>query len=157
AGNIRPFFASRRCVLRWWGRGPEWRRRHRRRVPAQARETMRRARWRAWTSSRQRLVTWGLLYSGPRRWLTSWLTREAAWGMPFGMRKMSRRQWMRLAVALPSAGLFTRFRALASPYLNRVKITDIRAMAIQNIAGNCLIRIDTDSGLKGYGEAGATG
>jgi D-galactarolactone cycloisomerase len=30
-------------------------------------------------------------------------------------------------------------------------------MAIKDIAGNCLIRIDTDGGLVGYGEAGATG
>ena len=30
-------------------------------------------------------------------------------------------------------------------------------MAIRNIAGNCLIRIETDSGITGYGEAGATG
>lgn len=64
---------------------------------------------------------------------------------------------IRLALALPSACLFERYRALAAPSLNRVKITDIRAMAIRNIAGNCLIRIDTDSGLTGYGEAGATG
>jgi L-alanine-DL-glutamate epimerase-like enolase superfamily enzyme len=70
---------------------------------------------------------------------------------------LSRRNLLGLAAALPAAGLFARFRALAAPNLNRVKITDIRAMAIQNIAGNCLIRIDTDSGLKGYGEAGATG
>jgi galactonate dehydratase len=62
-----------------------------------------------------------------------------------------------LAVALPAAGLFNRFRALAAPHVNRVKITNIRAMAINNIAGNCLIRIDTDAGLVGYGEAGATG
>jgi galactonate dehydratase len=46
---------------------------------------------------------------------------------------------------------------MAAPNVNRVKITDIRAMAIRNIAGNCLIRIDTDGGLTGYGEAGATG
>lgn len=64
---------------------------------------------------------------------------------------------MRLAVALPAVGLFSRYRALAAQNLNRVKITGIRAMAIQNIAGNCLIRIDTDSGVTGYGEAGATG
>jgi L-alanine-DL-glutamate epimerase-like enolase superfamily enzyme len=70
---------------------------------------------------------------------------------------LSRRQMLRLAVALPSAGLFSRFRALAAPNLQRVKITSIRAMAIQNIAGNCLIRVDTDAGLTGYGEAGATG
>ena len=70
---------------------------------------------------------------------------------------MTRRDLIRLAVALPAAGLFTRFKALAAPQINRVKITDIKAMAIQNIAGNCLIRIETDSGLTGYGEAGATG
>ena len=73
------------------------------------------------------------------------------------MSTFSRRDLLRLAVALPSAGLFYRYRALAAPNLNRVKITAIRAMAIKNTAGNCLIRIDTNSGLSGYGEAGATG
>ena len=69
----------------------------------------------------------------------------------------SRRDLLRVALAAPSAGLFARLRALAAPDLNRVKITAIRAMAIRDIAGNCLIRIDTDAGLTGYGEAGATG
>ena len=73
------------------------------------------------------------------------------------MTLLSRRDLLRGAVSLPVAGLFARFRAMAAPNLNRVKITSIRAMAIRNIAGNCLIRIDTDSGLTGYGEAGATG
>jgi len=49
------------------------------------------------------------------------------------MRTLSRRQMLRLAVALPCAGLFSRYRSLAAPYLNRVKITAIRAMAIKNI------------------------
>src|SRR6266480_4016142 len=73
------------------------------------------------------------------------------------MTSLSRRDLLRIAFALPAAGLFARFRALASPFVNRVKISNIRAIAIRNIAGNCLIRIDTDSGLTGYGEAGATG
>ncbi|HVN05915.1 MAG TPA: mandelate racemase/muconate lactonizing enzyme family protein [Bryobacteraceae bacterium] len=73
------------------------------------------------------------------------------------MTAWSRRDLMRLAIALPAGGLFTRYGALAAPHLNRAKITNIRAMAIQNIAGNCLIRIDTDAGISGYGEAGATG
>src|SRR5437588_5209515 len=77
-------------------------------------------------------------------------------GVPF-MRTWTRRDMIRLAVALPAAGAFSRLHAFAEPHLNRVKITDIRAMAIKNIAGNCLIRIDTDSGLTGYGEAGSTG
>src|SRR5215471_13529186 len=73
------------------------------------------------------------------------------------MRDVSRRELLRLAMALPGAGLFANYRALASPFVNRVKITNVRAMAIRNIAGNCLIRIDTDAGVTGYGEAGATG
>ena len=68
-----------------------------------------------------------------------------------------RRDLLRMAVALPAAGLFARYRAMAAPNVNRVKITNVCAMAIKNIAGNCLIRIDTDSGVTGYGEAGATG
>jgi galactonate dehydratase len=60
-------------------------------------------------------------------------------------------------MAWPAAALFAGYRAMAAPNVNRVKITNVRAMAIRNIAGNCLIRIDTDSGLTGYGEAGATG
>lgn len=37
---------------------------------------------------------------------------------------------------------------------NKVKITDIKAMQIKRIAGNCLIKIETDAGIAGYGEAG---
>jgi galactonate dehydratase len=74
--------------------------------------------------------------------------------MPF---RWSRRDLLRLALVVPGAGLFSRYRVLAQPHLKKVKISGIRAMAIQNIAGNCLVRIDTDSGLTGYGEAGATG
>jgi galactonate dehydratase len=73
------------------------------------------------------------------------------------LKSLSRRDLLRIAVALPAAGLFARYRAMAAPNVNRVKITNICAMAIKNIAGNCLIRIDTDSGVTGYGEAGATG
>ncbi len=73
------------------------------------------------------------------------------------MRSPTRRQLLRVALALPSAGLFSRYRLLAAPNVNRVKMTDIRAMAIRNIAGNCLIRIDTDAGIAGFGEAGCTG
>jgi galactonate dehydratase len=67
--------------------------------------------------------------------------------------RLTRRDLFRLAAAMP----LTRLRALAAPHINRVKIANVRAMAIKNIAGNCLIRIDTDAGITGYGEAGATG
>ncbi len=64
---------------------------------------------------------------------------------------------MRLALALPAAGALSNLKALSAPVAGKVKITGIKAMGLNHIAGNCLIRIDTDSGLVGYGEAGATG
>ena len=70
---------------------------------------------------------------------------------------MTRRDLLRLAVALPAGAWLNRFHTLAAPHMGKVKITSIKAMALQNIAGNCLIRIDTDAGITGYGEAGATG
>src|SRR5579863_4586873 len=69
----------------------------------------------------------------------------------------TRRHLFRLAAALPASSFLGRYNALAAPHQGKVKITAIKAMALENIAGNCLIRIDTDSGLTGYGEAGSTG
>ncbi|MDQ6706814.1 MAG: mandelate racemase/muconate lactonizing enzyme family protein [Acidobacteriota bacterium] len=69
----------------------------------------------------------------------------------------TRRHLLRLAAALPAGAFLSRYAALAAPYKNKVKITGIRAMALNNSAGNCLIRVDTDAGLTGYGEAGASG
>src|SRR5438552_17534343 len=70
---------------------------------------------------------------------------------------MTRRNLLRLAIALPAGSYLNHYKALAAPHQGKVKITAIKAMALKNIAGNCLIRVDTDSGLTGYGEAGATG
>ena len=70
---------------------------------------------------------------------------------------MTRRNLVRLALAAPVAATFSRLRAFAAPLANKVKITAVKAMQIRGIAGNCLIRIDTDAGLTGYGEAGVTG
>ena len=71
--------------------------------------------------------------------------------------RITRRDLLRVAVAAPLGAFYSRYAAYAQPYRNQIKITNIRAMAIKNIAGNCLIRIDTDAGLTGYGEAGSTG
>jgi galactonate dehydratase len=72
-------------------------------------------------------------------------------------RTCTRRSLLRLALAAPAGAYIARYVAFAAPYRGKAKITAIHAMAIKNIAGNCLIRIDTDAGLSGYGEAGATG
>src|SRR6266851_1507942 len=69
----------------------------------------------------------------------------------------TRRSLLRLAIALPAGAFLQRYKALAAPHQGKVKITAIKAMALKNIAGNCLIRIDTDAGVTGYGEAGASG
>jgi L-alanine-DL-glutamate epimerase-like enolase superfamily enzyme len=70
---------------------------------------------------------------------------------------LTRRQWLHRLLALPAGAWLTRYHAFAQPHRGKVKITAIKAMQVQNIAGNCLIRIDTDAGLIGYGEAGASG
>ncbi|HEV2272624.1 MAG TPA: mandelate racemase/muconate lactonizing enzyme family protein [Acidobacteriaceae bacterium] len=72
-------------------------------------------------------------------------------------KRWKRRDLMRLALLLPAGAFLCRYKSLAASLAGKVKITKIQAMALNNIAGNCLIRIDTDSGLTGYGEAGATG
>ena len=72
-------------------------------------------------------------------------------------KSLTRRDLLRFAVALPAGSCFANLKLFAASSAGKVKITDIKAMGLNNIAGNCLIRIDTDSGLTGYGEAGATG
>ena len=69
----------------------------------------------------------------------------------------TRRDLLKLLVALPAGAWMARYQALAAAHAGQVKITAIKAMALKNIAGNCLIRIETDAGITGYGEAGATG
>ncbi len=70
-------------------------------------------------------------------------------------------QWKRrdllLAVMLPAGAYLGRYQALAAPYRSKTKIADIQAMGLRTQTGNCLIRIITDAGLVGYGEAGSTG
>lgn len=72
-------------------------------------------------------------------------------------RPWTRRDLIRLALSVPAAGFLSSLKSFAAPLAGKVKITDVKAMGLEHIAGNSLIRIDTDSGLSGYGEAGATG
>ncbi len=65
---------------------------------------------------------------------------------------------MQVLASAPVAGaLFPRLSAQTAPYQGKVKITAIKAMAIKSIANNCLIKVETDQGLAGIGEAGASG
>ena len=67
---------------------------------------------------------------------------------------LSRRQLLRAAVALPFGAWMTRYKAIAAPYEGEVKITAIKAMALDYTFDGCLIKIETDAGLAGYGETG---
>ena len=62
-----------------------------------------------------------------------------------------------ITVMLPAGAYLDRYRALAAPYRSKTKIADVQAMGLRTQTGNCLIRIITDAGLAGYGEAGSTG
>ena len=71
--------------------------------------------------------------------------------------KWTRRDLLKLAALLPAGAYLGRYEAIAAPYRSKLKISDIQAMALRTQTGNCLIRIITDEGLVGYGEAGSTG
>lgn len=69
---------------------------------------------------------------------------------------MHRRRFFQLALALPAGAWYSRYEALAAPARKQVKIVDIKAMNLGN-RGTSLLKIITDSGLEGYGEASASG
>ena len=68
----------------------------------------------------------------------------------------SRRDFLKFALTLPAGVWLANYRALAAPAEKLVKITAIRALGLDNVGDGCLIRIDTDAGLTGYGEAGVS-
>ena len=70
---------------------------------------------------------------------------------------MTRRSLVSSLLALPAGKCLHGFRAMAAPHAGEVKITAVKAMQVRNIAGNCLIKVETDAGLVGYGEAGSSG
>ena len=69
----------------------------------------------------------------------------------------TRRDLLKAALALPAGSYLARYEALAAPLKNKVKITGIKTMQLRHNGGDCLIKIETDAGLVGYGEAGGTG
>ena len=72
-------------------------------------------------------------------------------------RSQSRRDFLRLALTLPIGASLCGLRAVAAPFMDQVKITAVKAMQLDFMFGGCLIKIETDAGLVGYGEAGASG
>ncbi len=67
---------------------------------------------------------------------------------------MKRRDFLKsLAVAAPASAGLRPFAAMAETISKKVKITDLKAVVLGRPGGNTLVRIDTDAGVSGYGEA----
>lgn len=67
---------------------------------------------------------------------------------------LNRRDLLKSALCASAALWLANFRALAAPAAKMVKITAIKTMGLDNVGDGCLIRIETDAGIIGYGEAG---
>ena len=66
----------------------------------------------------------------------------------------TRRDLLRAALALPAGSCLAKYRAWAAPLEKTVRITAIKALQLDNVGDGCLIRVETDGGVVGYGEAG---
>lgn len=66
----------------------------------------------------------------------------------------TRRDFFKAALLLPAGAYLARFQALAAPLHGAVKITAIKALQLDFQFDGCLIRIETDAGITGYGETG---
>ena len=51
----------------------------------------------------------------------------------------------------------TTLDALSESEKNRVRITGVKAMQLKDQAGQSLVKVETDAGIYGVGEAGASG
>ncbi len=67
---------------------------------------------------------------------------------------LTRRQLFQAAAVLPFGAWMTRYTLLAAQHAGEVKITAIKAMALDYTFDGCLIKIETDAGISGYGETG---
>ena len=67
---------------------------------------------------------------------------------------MKRRELLQgIAALVPASSVLGHYTALAAPLRKKVKITDLKVMVVGKPGGNTLVRIDTDAGVSGYGEA----
>ncbi len=70
------------------------------------------------------------------------------------MRHTLRRDFLKgLAAAVPASAVLSAYRAMAAPMRKKVKITDVKAMFVQANTETNLVKIETDSGIAGIGEA----
>ena len=70
------------------------------------------------------------------------------------MDNYSRRNFLGKLLALPAGLWLSKYSTLSASAGKQVKITAIKAMQLDFQFDGCLIKIETDAGLVGYGEAG---
>src|ERR1022692_2424339 len=67
---------------------------------------------------------------------------------------MKRRNFLQgIAAVIPASSALGHYSVVTEALRKKVKITDLKAMVIGRLGGNTLVRIDTDAGVSGYGEA----
>ncbi|HYM11763.1 MAG TPA: mandelate racemase/muconate lactonizing enzyme family protein, partial [Bryobacterales bacterium] len=69
------------------------------------------------------------------------------------MRSCSRRSFLASLAALPAASLLSRYHLLAAAEKGKVKIRDVKVVVFQGPRTYTLVRVDSDAGLYGIGEA----
>ena len=70
------------------------------------------------------------------------------------MGQTGRRNFLKgVGAMVPAAAVLSGYRAMAAPLLKKVKITDVKTMFVQAHTQTTLVRIDTDAGISGIGEA----
>lgn len=69
------------------------------------------------------------------------------------MTRISRREWLKWAALAGGAGWLGRYHALAAPAKGKVKIRDLKVMMLQGPRTYTLVKVESDAGLYGIGEA----
>ena len=67
---------------------------------------------------------------------------------------LTRRTLLKSALGMPGIASLANFQGIAAPYTGEVKITKIKTMGLDNVGDGSLVRVETDAGIVGYGEAG---
>ena len=59
-----------------------------------------------------------------------------------------------MALSLSATSWLSPLKTLAEPFTKMVKIKDIKTLGLNNTGDGCILKIETDAGITGYGEAG---
>jgi L-alanine-DL-glutamate epimerase-like enolase superfamily enzyme len=70
------------------------------------------------------------------------------------MQLTARRNFLKgVAAAVPASAFLSGYRAMAAPLQKKVKITDVKVMFVQAHTQTNFVKIETDAGVTGIGEA----